>query len=134
MQTAQTALKNIVRPERRLEVTYGLRFFIDSTGGYEFPCNADGNVKLEEMTEAAIENYNLCLKSPDNFPYAFNEVVEYRRWVKDDAYGTCECGERVYLVNQYMGACSCGNCGRWYNLFGEELLPPEDWEDLDYTY
>ena len=127
-------LSNIVRPERHLEVTYGLRFYIDPSGGSEFPCDEDGVVKLDSMSEAAIENYKYCLAHPEKFTYAYNELHKHRRWVKDEPYGTCHCGERVYLFNEYMGACQCPRCGQWYNLFGEELLPPEDWEDLDYAY
>lgn len=128
-------LNNIVRPEPRLEITYGLRFYVDAGGGCEFPCDADGNVKLDSMMEAAINNYNDCLVHPEKFPYAFNEVKEYRRRIKDEPYGTCHCGERVYLINEYMGACQCGKCGQWYNLFGEELLPPSEWEEeIEYAY
>lgn len=127
-------LSNIVRPERKLEVTYGLRFFVDAGGGAEFPCDADGNVKLAIMTEATRNNYKDCLAHPERFPYAWNEIHKYSRWVKDTPYGTCHCGERVYLFDEYMVACQCGKCGQWYNLFGEELLPPSEWGDLDYAY
>lgn len=126
-------LKDIVRSERKLEITYGLRFFVDAGGGCEFPCDANGNVKLNQMTEVAIENYKDCLAHPEKFPYAYNEVHEYRRWIKDSPYGTCHCGERVYLENQYMGACQCPKCGQWYNLFGQDLLPPNEWEE-EYAY
>ena len=127
-------LRNIVHPEHRLEVTYGLRFFVDAGGGCEFPCDADGKVKLGKMTEAAIKNYKHCIAHPEEFHYAYNEVHKYSRWIRDESYGTCHCGERVYLFNEYIGACQCGKCGQWYNLFGEELLPPSEWEDLDYAY
>ena len=124
-------LKDIVRPDYHLEVTYGLRFFVDSGGGLEFPCDADGNVFLDKMYDCAIENYKYCMEHPEKYPYAYNKIHEYRRWVKDISYGTCHCGERVYLVNEYMGACQCPKCGQWYNLFGQELVPPENWDDLD---
>ena len=127
-------LNNIVRPERRLEVTYGLRFYAYPDGGFEFPCDVDGNVNLSSMTEVAQKNYKYCISHPEEYPYAFNEVHKYSRWIKDEPYGTCHCGERVYLFNEYMGACQCGKCGQWYNLFGQELLPPSDWEELDYAY
>lgn len=127
-------LSNIVRPERKLEVTYGLRFFVDANGGSEFPCDADGNILVDKMSDFAMQNYKNCLANPDKYPYAYNEVHKYSRWVKDTPYGTCHCGERVYLINEYMGACQCPKCGQWYNLFGQELLPPNDWEDVDYAY
>ena len=37
--------------------------------------------------------------------------------------------ETVYLYDRYRAACQCPKCGRWYNLFGQELLPPEMWEE-----
>ena len=55
------------------------------------------------------------------------EIERQRRKIKDPAHGTCVCGSEVYLYNQYMGACECENCGRWYNLFGQEIMPPEMW-------
>lgn len=36
------------------------------------------------------------------------------------------------LVNQYQGACPCPKCGQWYNLFGQELINPQYWEEEDY--
>lgn len=124
-------LNNIVRSDSRLEVTYGLRFYHDACGGFEFPCDVDGILLQYNMTEVAFDNYNYCIKHPEEFPYAFNEVKEYRRWIKDTPYGTCHCGERVYLANEYMGACQCPRCGQWYNLFGQELVSPENWDELD---
>lgn len=127
-------LINIVRPERKLVVKYGLRFYVDKNGGCEFPCDADGNIDVNNMTEAAIKNYSYCLDHPEKFPYAYNKVATYRYWVKDNPYGTCKCGEVVELWNEYMGACQCPKCGKWYNLFGQELLPPSEWGDIDYDY
>ena len=127
-------LENIVRPERRLEITYGLRFFVDSCGGFEFPCDKDGNVSLDKMSDAAIENYKYCMEHSEKYSYAYNEIHEYRRWIKDNPYGTCHCGERVELYDEYMGACQCQKCGQWYNLFGQELLPPDEWGDVGYDY
>jgi hypothetical protein len=28
-----------------------------------------------------------------------------------------------------MGANECPHCGQWYNVFGQELLPPDQWEE-----
>ena len=58
-----------------------------------------------------------------------NEVVEIRLEYKEEDRGTCRCGETVYLHDQYRAACQCPKCGRWNNLFGQELLPPEMWEE-----
>ena len=128
-------LNNIVRPEPYLETSYELRFYVDAGGGFAFPCNADGIVTYSKMTEAAIENYHYCMEHPEKFPYYYNLKFERKRWIKDNPYGICRCGERVDLVNEYMGACQCPKCGQWYNLFGQELLPPDEWEEsIDEDY
>ena len=54
----------------------------------------------------------------------FDLFIDY----KEPAHGTCICGEEVSLWDQYYGACECPKCGRWYNLFGQELVAPEHWE------
>ena len=127
-------LNNIVRPERKLKTTYGLRFYAYPDGGYEFPCDANGNIKRNGMTKVAIDNYNYCIAHPEKYPYAFNEIHKYQQWIQDEPYGTCHCGERVYLFDEYMGACQCGKCGQWYNLFGQELKDPSEWEEVEYDY
>lgn len=58
----------------------------------------------------------------------------HRSWrAHDPAHGTCSCGREVFLWDQYQGACEC-ECGKWYNLFGQELVPPEYWHDDDDDY
>ena len=126
-------LKNYVPSQYHIEETYELTFDNGRGSGFGFPCDKEGNL-LHNDNPCAIENYNFCLENADKFE-RFNEVVTYRHRVKDEAHGTCHCGNEVYLYNQYMGACQCDKCGQWYNLFGEELLPPMDWqEDIDYDY
>lgn len=39
---------------------------------------------------------------------------------------TCACGNTVY-TNQFTNICP--DCGRLYNANGEELAPPEEWDD-----
>ena len=121
-------LNNIVYPDRVKEENYSLLFYVDKSGGFSFPCDSNGNVFIDKMTDCAIENYNYCLKHPEKFPYAYKEIEYTWRWIKEPDYGICDCGERIELINQYMGACQCPKCGQWYNLFGQELLPPEKWE------
>lgn len=120
-------LKNYVPRESRIIEEHSLIFFYDDNGGFSFPCDENGNVALSEMTDCAVANLEDCKKHPERFQY-FNKVRTWRRRVSDLAHGTCECGAEVYLYNQYMGACEC-DCGRWYNLFGQELIPPERWEE-----
>lgn len=120
-------LANIVRGDYITEVSYELAFDDGHGNGFGFPCDATGHIGAV-FNPAAAANLAYCRQHPEKFKRA-GEVVEYRRSYKEEDYGTCKCGETVYLVNQYMGACQCPKCGKWYNLFGQELLPPCAWEE-----
>lgn len=120
-------LKNYTPSQRRTEVRYDLVFDDWRGNGFWFPCDMDGNL-LNRTNEAAMENYKWCLEHPEKFA-RFNKVVKQEYTVRDNAHGTCSCGNEVELYNAYDGACECEKCGKWYNLFGQELLPPTDWEE-----
>ena len=120
---------DIIRGEVVERDEYGLRFFVDSGGGCEFPCDKDGKVK--DLNPAAQENYEYCLAHPEKYTYSFNEVVHYRRSWREPNIGICHCGERFPLVNEYMGACECPRCHKWYNLAGQELNDPSTWSEGD---
>lgn len=120
-------LKNYHRRERHTIVGYSLNFMYDSNSGCSFPCDPAGNVTISELSECAVQNLLDCTAHPERFTeYAVVEREE--RKVTDPAHGTCECGREVYLYNQFCGACEC-ECGRWYNLFGQEVASPEQWSD-----
>lgn len=123
-------LHNIIKSEIETTEWYEVEFLVDRNGGLGFPCDKDGNVS--DLSEAAQRNYEDALAHPEKFPYCFNKVRKHTRSWKNPAHGTCDCGEEVYLVNQYMGACECDNCGRWYNMFGQQLKNPEYWLDEEY--
>lgn len=120
-------IKNFVPSEWKEEEYYELLFFVDDDGGWAFPCDKDGHILEEdEMTDAAKNNYKRCLANPQDFKY-YNKVRRRTHRYKENARGTCNCGEEIELYNEYMGACECPNCGQWWNLFGQELNPVETW-------
>ena len=121
-------LKNIVNASYKMNVEYKLEFLDDHGSGASFPCDKLGNLLKDKMPDEALTNYEYCINHPEHFT-TFNEVNRYAYRYKELAHGTCLCGHEVYLHNQYMGACQCEVCGRWYNLFGESLLPPDQWEE-----
>lgn len=125
-------LNNITRGEYETTVWYELCFDDGRYNGFGFPCDEQGNVP-EDMNPAAKENYAWCLEHPERF-YRFNKVDRHEQTFRNPDHGTCHCGATVYLQNEYMGACQCERCGQWYNLSGQELLPPDQWEGVDYDY
>lgn len=126
-------IQNYIPAQNRIVTECHLVFDDGCGNGYWFPCDESGKV-FDDLNQAALENHNWCLKNPDRF-VRFNKVVKDSWTVRDAAYGTCHCGNRVDLYDMYYGACQCDKCGQWYNLSGQELLPPEDWqENFDNDY
>lgn len=120
-------INNYTPAQRRTITEYNLVFDDGCHNGYAFPCDENGKV-YDDISPAALENYKWCLENPDRFE-RFNKVIANSWTVRDHAHGTCHCGNEVYLYDEYYGACQCDNCGQWYNLSGQELLPPNDWEE-----
>ena len=120
-------LRNMTERRRVKVVDYCIEFLHPGgNDGYSFPCDERGN--LLPMEDCAKANYDYCMAHPEEFE-TWNEVVSYVRRYTENATGTCVCGATVELYDQYMGACECPGCGRWYNLFGQSLLPPDQWVD-----
>ena len=119
-------LKNYVPVQYYEKIEYEVVFDDGCYNGFGFPCDEDGNLP-EDLNDAAKENYKYCMDHPEKFE-RYNKVIARKYRVRDDAHGTCSCGHEVQLYDAYYGACQCDKCGKWYNLFGQELLPPENWE------
>ena len=114
----------ILTPATTKEYTEFRYLFTDSHGnGFAFPCDEDGNIKI--INEDARRNLNEARQHAG--AYKTVGIHKYSRLYREPAHGRCSCGKNVVLENQYYGACQCPNCGQWYNLFGESILPPEQW-------
>lgn len=123
-----TMLRNLALSKRETFVTYHLAYDDGHGNGYWFPCDEHGTPS-KALTEAALQNLEWCKAHPEQFKRA-GEVATLEREYVEPAHGTCYCGEEVVLENQYYGACECPRCGRWYNLFGQSILPPGQWEGI----
>lgn len=124
-------LKIIKERTRETVTEYYIEFSYkdDPDSGFSFPANKDGTVALDKMYPEGIANYKMCCTRTDLIGPDFNtRTYTY----SDPAIGKCTCGREVVLDSNYYGAVSC-ECGRWYNLFGQELLDPKYWEE-DYDY
>lgn len=119
-------LKNMTSRERKTIVRFELVFDDGHNCGFGFPCDESGN--LMNLNDDAKKNLEWCKAHPEKF-VRVNEVVTIRQTYTEPAHGTCICGATVILENQYYGACQCPECGRWYNLFGQSLLSPDQWVD-----
>lgn len=124
------SLTNIIQARWIDRFEYSIEFQRPDTSGFSFPCSADGTPLFTQMTEPAIKNYSWCLQHPEEFPTCYDVFKRVRHRYKEPAEGDCVCGARVQLIDQYMGACQC-QCGRWYNLFGQSLVPPSQWEEQE---
>ena len=119
-------IKNYVPAEVKTHVEFRVVFDDgEGTASYCFICTPSGEVV--DLPEEAKENYQFCMEHPEEFS-RWNEIERLKWKYREPARGTCICGEEVELYDQYSGACQCPNCGRWYNLFGQSLLPPDQWE------
>ena len=118
----------IIKERQPVTVTdYYLEFFYkdDPNAGFCFPANKDGTPAFDKMCQSAVDNYKRCL-TDDRLTE--EEFTTNTHTYTEPAVGKCSCGREVVLDSDYMGAVRC-ECGRWYNLFGQELRDPEYWED-----
>lgn len=119
--------KIIKERERITKTEYSLEFTDDDGSGFSFPCDVNGNV-FADMADCAKENLRYALDHPEKF--TFYKKIRKRSWTyTEPAIAKCICEEEFELINEYEGACECPNCGRWYNMFGQELLNPKYWEE-----
>jgi len=120
---------NIIRERKtKKQKEYYISFYLktDRNCGFVFPANSDETPRLENLPDAAKDNYYFCLNNPD-FDMEFEEEEFI---IVEPGVGKCYCGTEVILgTNDYMGAVECEGCGQWYNLFGQALTAPEYWDD-----
>lgn len=121
-------LGNIIPRHSETITEYHIEFTDEDGNGLSFNATPDGKIIIDNDNEAANANYAYAMKHPDEYA-RFNVFTTWKRCYTEPAKGTCKCENTVILVNQYCGACQCDNCGQWYNLFGQELIAPEYWEN-----
>jgi len=96
------------------------------TAGFVFPSDKDGNILTASMCKEAIDNYNRVKTDEKYIDFGVQKIT---RCYTEPAVGKCVCGARIILDGSYMGASCCDECGRWYSMNGQELNPPEQWEE-----
>jgi hypothetical protein len=117
-------------PEVIREYTLEFRWKDDPDAGFSFPAKTNELPDFEKMTPEAKANYERCLTDERILGPEF----EVREWTYiNPAVGKCSCGAEVILDSDYAGAVRC-ECGKWYNVYGQELRDPEYWEEDDSDY
>ena len=106
------------------DIEYRHEFALNGEIVLSFPVK---NGKVELNNPAAEENYNKALNDDRYTDCGIKKIVH--KWT--ETWLKCRCGKDIQLFNQYLGASECPYCGQWHNLFGQELLPPDQWGDLD---
>ena len=89
-----------------------------------FPTDGNGNVIITPENK---ENYKYSINNCNTGAFTKHLSRSNHRY-RTNAVAICHCGEQIELYDEYMGACECPNCGQWYNLFGQELNDPCEWE------
>jgi hypothetical protein len=97
----------------------------DPNAGFRFPATKDAEPDFDRMTPEARANYKRCLKDDRLEELGF--VIDKHTYT-EPAVGRCICGQEVILESSFAGAVQC-ECGRWYNVFGQELVDPKYWEE-----
>ena len=119
-------LENIIPRHSETMTEYRIEFTDEYGNGYSFYADDNGNVIIEN--EAQRENYEDALAHPEKFTH-YNKFTKRIYHYTEPAHGICKCGQDIALQDEYMGACQCEKCGQWYNLFGQEVLDPEYWNE-----
>ena len=100
--------------------------FYDENGNICMGFDADNNGNPVFDNPYAEKNYNRSMeKVKDGLWSMYKDTCT--RTFSTNAIGKCKCGTEIELYDEYMGACECPECGRWYNIFGQELNNPCTW-------
>lgn len=120
-------LEILKRREHVETIEYTLEYNrIGCSGGYSFPCDKDGNFFDNPSNPAMKVSYNEVKVDPN---YTFKCISKNRYSHIEPAVGKCKCGRTVYLDYDYGHGIDC-DCGRIYNMSGQELAPRSQWDDL----
>lgn len=112
-------------PVKFREYTIEFRYKDDPEAGFSFPATCHGDPDFPSMGSEMLANYEACLSDKS---LTEGEFTKHEWTYIEPALGLCSCGKEVVLDCGHDGAVQC-ECGKWYNLFGQELLDPKYWEE-----
>lgn len=99
----------------------------DPGSGFAFRCDSQGN---RFPNTGADSNYMFATTeaAKADGKVVYNGIADWSREVRNPAHGKCACGRTVYLEYDNGHGIDC-DCGRIYNMSGQELRPRSQWED-----
>lgn len=107
--------------------TLEYRFHSDPESGFSF--DLENGKPVFSCPEAEV-NYEWCKKHPELVE--FMGIISSKWSHREPALAECECGEIVYLLDEYYDCSKCPHCGRWHSIGGYLVNPPEEWtEELE---
>lgn len=88
--------------------------------GFSFECDVNG--RLVNQDPVTMASYSQCLKDVRHEkmtgPFRCSEKGSYVQ----PALAECSCGAELQLADALDNGCD--NCGRYYNIVGQEVVPP----------
>lgn len=123
-------LRDFTRREWIEQCEYSHSFYWkkDPNAGFSFSCFETGEMDIESLSEGAKENLWRAIFGLFNESLKYEGIVERDTSYRTQAHGTCPCGRQVFLEHDYGHGIDC-DCGRIYNMSGQELAPRSQWED-----
>ncbi len=115
------------RPLKFRDYTIEFKYKDDPEAGFSFPATCHGDPDFYAMGSEMLANYEACLTDKR---LTEGEFIKHEWTYVEPALGLCSCGKEIVLECDHAGAVRC-ECGKWYNLFGQELRDPKYWEEDD---
>ena len=92
--------------------------------GFMFPCNQDGVIDFNSMEQVALDNYEKC--ESGEYEVVYQGLRRSINRYSEPAIGKCSCGQEVALESNTN---QCESCHSYYNMGGQELRDPREWEE-----
>lgn len=99
------------------------QFKNDPHGSRWFDCDKEGNPLLEKISATGRKELEKCLSG--EYEVYHQGVIDCSHNYLEPAVGQCYCGKSVTLHTD-TNECSCGLL---YNMFGQDLVPRDQWEE-----
>lgn len=118
------AIKIISHIQEKEETSYYIfyEWAEELDAGFMFPCNQDGDIDFNSMSQEALDNYEKC--ESGEYEVVYHGLRRSVNTYREPAVGECSCGKEVVLESNTN---QCKSCGSYYNAIGQQLSDPSNW-------